>query len=409
MAKKNRDHQLEHTFDQDAFTRALHLVEGWAGLSASEEELDRLGSLLAGHSDAYQPLFTEVNKFAATLVPCLTKVQAWGKTDSQTLALLVCGGEAVRRGVRTCAPASLALPSATHQLSLYLVILHSRATNLGIDPWPWVRHVVGLWTLGPRAVREVLRRCKQHVGFRYGLTSYLWNKPDTEEELRNLLKEIQWLSFNHLSGEAKRAVRDRMMRQTDVKDTVVPELVSALSGVLDRKHLRADPLNGLLEALNGKLNVLPLAVANQLAKDLKPIRRYRTVRVDIESGASAKLNPRPPAPAPPLTRTRERDEPAATLDALPALNTLSALETLLEKEELDAHERQVARMQVVVRELCAQSAKHRVGHEAAIKVWSQVELAAQHRRSRQTIARWEAEFLSALRERLRKTSTGSTR
>lgn len=389
MTKQNRDNQLEQ-FDHLTFTRALDLVEGWAALSASEEELDRLGSLLVDRPDAYRPLFAEVNKFAASLVLSLHNARAWDNVDSETLALLVCGGEAVRIGARNCAPASLALPSIKHQLSLYLILLHSRAMNLGVDSRLWVRHVVTLWALGPRGMREVAQRCVQHVGVGYGLAAHLWNQPEAEEELRDVLKKIQWLSDKYLSENAQQAVKARL----EAKDSIVPELGSALGRVLEQRELFSDPLHGLLKALDGKLNVFPKAVANQLTKDLKPLRRYRTIEIEITAAEA----------------TSTHDGAAHLpddLSQLPDLDQLSALDELLEQEELGERERLVARISVEVTRLCAKSAKHRVGYAAFLGEQSKVELAAQHRKDPDTIARWERAFLAALKDCLRASASPS--
>ena len=389
MHKKRHDPppELASTSNEQAFTRDLDLVEGFEGLRASDEELDRLGSLLADRPDTYQPLFAEVNEFAASLAPMVTAAHDWSRTDAQTLALLVCGWAAVRHGVRTCALTSLALPSTAHQLGLYLIILHSRALSLDIHSSPWVRLAVALWVLGPRGVREVTQRVKQHVGVGYGLAAYLWNKPEEEEELRALLKELQWLSNRHFSNDAHRTIHNR----PDMEGAVVPELGSALGRVLDQRKLLSDPLHGLLKALDGKLNVFPKAVANQLTKDLAPIsRHYRTIEVTIKQVTEEGQ----------ATRTRDGDEPISALEKLRDLNRLSALDELVQHEELDERDRRLAQLSIEVTRLRAQSAKHRVGYAAFLGEQSKVELAKQHRKDPATIARWEKNFLVELRSRL---------
>jgi hypothetical protein len=396
IAKKKRDHQLARSFyDQNAFMRALHHVEGYAEVRASEEELARLGE----DPDAFHRLFAEVNDFAASLAPCVHNAQHWQDTDAQTLCLLVCGGDAVRVGARTCAPPFQELPSFTHQFGLYLILLHSRAVALGLDPEPWVRCATLLLVLGPRAMKETARRCDEHVGMYYGVAGYIWQKPEAEEELRALLNTLPKLSWGHLSPRDRRAICDHEKARATNRETVLPEIVSAFSQTLNRGNLLVDPLNCLLQALNGKLNFFPEAVANQVAKDLAPLRRYRTIEVDITSFL-------PPQPTPPVWSTcGDRDTPIPSLDALPALDQLSPIEELMQQEELGERERLLARINMEVASLCAQSAKHRVGYEAVTHTQSKVELAAQHRRNPDTITRWEQKFLSALRARLLRSSS----
>jgi hypothetical protein len=365
-------------------------VEGYAEVRTSEDELARLGDLLTHCPEAYHSLFAEVNDFAASLTPCLHNVQNWKDTDAQTLCLLVCGTDAVRIGARTCAPSAPELPSFTHQFGLYLILLHSRAVALSLDPEPWVRCATLLFVLGPRALMETARRCDQHVGMYYGVAGYIWQRPEAEEELRALLNTLPKLSSGYLSPRDRRAIHDHEKN----RETVLPEIVSAFSQKLNQGNLLADPLNCLLRAVDGKLNFFPEAVANQVAKDLAPLRRYRTIEVDIAPFL-------PPQPTPQVLRTGgDRDTPIPSLDALPALDQLSPIDELMQQEELGERDRLLARLSIEVARLCAQSAKHRVGYAAFTRAQSKVELAAQHRKTPDTITRWEQNFLSGLRARL---------
>jgi len=386
---------IAQSLDQASFLRALDKVEGWDRICASEDEITYLAERLTSTDEAttYQKLFSDVNVYAANLRKAAQN-QDWDKVDARLLTILVCGGEAVQRGMRLCLPASLASVSDVHRIALFLAIVHSRAARMGIDPLPWIDLVVLLRVLAPHAIHEISQRTKKHVGVLYGLAAYLWNRPEAEGELQTLLKDVRLLSNEHVHDPNVRHVLKQRSQSNQTHERpldVVPEITSALARILDQKRLLDDPLNSLVESLNERLNILPTSVGNQVTKDVMPKRRYREIPIEITNDdferefGTMHINDND------LSDVAER----SLFQPVPM-----PLDVLINDDVDHEQERLIARVAAEVQRLCAEKAKYRVGYEAFTKQGTKRELAKKYRKDPDTIGRWEKNFVAKLRESL---------
>jgi hypothetical protein len=377
---KGSTSQLRPSLDQASFLRMLDVVEGWDHVRASEDEIDHLSERLTDTDEVatYQTLLADANAYAASLrqaAPALEGVEA------RVLALLVCGGEAVHRGMRLCLPASLTGVSDAHRMALFLAIVHGRAVHLRVDPAPWVRLAVMLRVLGPWAIREVMARVNKHVGASYGLVAYLLGKSDAEGELQDVLKQLQGLPLSRVGSASAR--QEIAARRKGESQSGMPEISSATFALMDELQLLNDPLTGLLVGLDGQLDTFHWKVASQLKRDLVGRRHYREISIHVRPDNSA-----------------DADSGTSLEQSIPG-SAPSALEALIQDEQVGEQERLMARLVAESARLCAEKGKHRVAYEALTGQKPIVTLAKEHRKDPDTITRWTKNFVKELSLRLR--------